>query len=142
MRKLQDPAGTLKEIVSAGLPQSGLRLYVAKQYTRLLAPHGRTGVGLGAKRELYQLLDAHADAKVIERARSGVLCMSVEEVGNGVDCKGESDELTRQSWLTSQPWSQSPGNSAFKAWDTRIMEAIWVHLPTWTTNESGHDLRI
>lgn len=52
VKKLQDPArpaGALRKIVLTGLPIHDSSLYIVKQYTRLLAPNGRIGVGWGAK---------------------------------------------------------------------------------------------
>lgn len=104
MRKLQDPnrpAGALKEIVLTGLPQNGLGLYVVKQYTRLLAPRGRIGVGWGAKGRRYELSDVYATLSAIKRDDLELLRMSVDEVQEWVARESEKMGISGSKWLVA-----------------------------------------
>ncbi|KAL9135836.1 MAG: hypothetical protein Q9175_002956 [Cornicularia normoerica] len=124
MKKLQDPdrpAGALKEIVLTGLPQNDLSLYVVKQYTRLLAPSGRIGVGWGAKGKQYELLGAYREGEVTKREHLELLWMNLEGVEEWIvrkhQTKGSRWLFTTQTpernVLLPEP-EQSP---EFKAWD-------------------------
>ncbi len=84
MRELQDPnrpAGALKEIVLTDLPQKHLGLWAVRQYTRLLTPNGRIGVGWGVNGRRY---DYHEDVGVTERDDLRLLWMSAEEAGKWI----------------------------------------------------------
>lgn len=101
LRKLQDPnrpAGALKKLVLTGLPSNGTSLYVVKQYTRLLAPHGRLGVGWGAKRRRYQWRNAGVP-EVTERDDLELLSMSVEEVGEWIARESQTMGIIGSKWL-------------------------------------------
>ena len=85
-KKFQGPnrsAGALKETVLTGLHQNGLSLYVMKQYGRLLASHGRIGVGWSLKGKRYELLEVHdrgKDGEVTKRGNLELLWMDVEKL--------------------------------------------------------------
>lgn len=92
MRELQDPnrpAGALKEIVLTDLPQKHLGLWTVRQYTRLLAPNGRVGVGWGANGRRY---DYHEDVGPTERDDLELLWMSAEEAGKWIVKEASNDE--------------------------------------------------
>ena len=88
-KKFHDPiqsAGALKEIVLAGLPQNGLRLYVMKQYGRLLTPYGRIGVGVGRKRKRYESLEVYdhgKDGEVTKRGNFALYGWTSKKWGSG-----------------------------------------------------------
>lgn len=108
LRKLQDPnrpAGALKELVLTGLPQNDMGLYIVKHYTRLLAPHGRIGVGWGAKGRRYGLV--HATTHVTKRDDLELLCMSVEEVQKWVARESETMGISRSEWLVAEQEPES-----------------------------------
>ena len=104
MRKIHDPNrpnGALKEICLTGLPHNGLGLYVVKQYTRLLAPHGKIGVGWGAKGRRYELADVNATAKVTKRDDLELFRMSTEEVQEWVARESEMMGISGSKWLVA-----------------------------------------
>ena len=82
----------LKEITFTGLPRNDSGLVIVKQYSRLLAPDGRFGVGWGVKGKRYELLSAYEDDGVSKRKDSEVsrcegvemLWMAAGEVGEWI----------------------------------------------------------
>ena len=83
---------SLKEITFTGLPRNDSGLVIVKQYSRLLAPDGRFGVGWGVKGKRYELLGPYEDDGVSKRKVSEVsrcegveiLWMAVGEVGEWI----------------------------------------------------------
>ena len=92
------PAGALKEIVLTDLPQKHLGLWAVRQYTRLLAPNGRIGVGWGASGRRYEF---HEDVGATERDDLELLWMSAEEAGKWIVKEASNDEHSPRAILST-----------------------------------------
>lgn len=79
-----------------------------KQYTRLLAPNGRIGVGWGAKGKRYELLGAYRDGEAAKREDLDLLWMKVLKVGDWI-VREHRTTGSRRSFTKWKPSSsQSP----------------------------------
>lgn len=89
LRKLQRG---LKEISFTGLPRNDFGLVLVKQYSRLLAPDGRFGVGWGVKGKWYELPGAYEvdgvsmckDSEVSRCEGMEIMWMAAGEVGEWI----------------------------------------------------------
>ena len=145
MGKLQDPnrsAGALKELVLTGLPRNGVSLYVVKQFTRLLTPHGRMGVGWGEKGRRYELCDAYGDAlkgpECAKRDDLELLSMSVEEVEEWIKRESQTMGISGDRWWIEgqeEPESGPDGQSPLLTSQRFPESEAW-----WEDEDYGGDL--
>lgn len=69
--------GRLDSIILTGLPETDMGLFVMQEYSRLLQPEGKMGIGWGIKGRRYRMND-----KVVERQEACALhWMGLADIG-------------------------------------------------------------